>query len=326
MYKFDLAQLVNTLSIQTESYKSKAMERYIKRFVAKLGLSHSVDSYGNIYVTKTTTQPDFYPTMVCHIDTVHEINNDSIVKRQGDWLYSIDTITCQRTGIGGDDKVGVFITLACLQHLPDFKAVFFKDEEVGCVGSSRADYSFFDDSSLVLECDRRGMGDFVTSISGVKLADNNLLDDIDTLLAIYKRKPCSGGMTDVQKIAQNTDIQCANVNCGYYAPHTDDEIVSIEDVIQTMNFCFDVFDATHGKQYTMKREAYTYNGNRYNKYYDWYDDYLWDADYDYDPAKDVDKPATITSCTHCDGSQLFIDNKSNTSYCYDCNAYLSQTL
>lgn len=325
MYNFDLSQLVNTLSIQTESYNSKAMERYIKRFVAKLGLNHSVDSYGNIYVTKTTTQPDFYPTMVCHIDTVHDINNDSIVKRQGDWLYSIDTITCKRTGIGGDDKVGVFITLACLQHFPDFKAVFFKDEEVGCVGSSHANFSFFDDSTLVLECDRRGMGDFVTSISGIKLADNALLDDIDSLLSIYKRKPCSGGMTDVQKIAQNTSIQCANVNCGYYAPHTDDEIVSIEDVIQTMNFCFDVFDATQGTQYTMERKAYPKYMNPHYRdyYYDWYNDYLIN---DLPEVDDNDEPATINACSKCDGSQLYIDNKSKTSYCYDCNAYLTQAL
>lgn len=279
MSAFNLTELINTLSIQTYSYESERMERYIIKQLKKKGLEHTRDAYGNIYVTKG--EASLYPTMVCHIDTVHKVNLNSIVRRHQDTLYSIDKTTYERTGIGGDDKVGVYITLACLDYLPNFKAVFFKDEEVGCVGSSQADFSFFDNSTIVLECDRKGMGDFVTEISGVDLSNKELLTDIEDVLDTYGRKPKSGGITDVKEIALKNKVQVANINCGYYNPHTDDEYVNIVDVADTLNFCLDVFDVTMHKRYEMElKDRYSYNyggyagyGGSRSYYNDWYGGY-----------------------------------------------------
>lgn len=105
------------------------MEKYLRKHLRKHNLPFTTDSYGNIYVTKGDAEN--YPTIVSHIDTVHAINHNSIVKRHKNVLYSIDTTTFERTGIGGDDKVGVYICLSMLHNLPACKAVFFKDEEVG---------------------------------------------------------------------------------------------------------------------------------------------------------------------------------------------------
>jgi hypothetical protein len=46
------------------------------------------------------------------------------------------------TGIGGDDKCGVFACLTLLKELPYVKAAFFVSEETGCHGSLKADPRF----------------------------------------------------------------------------------------------------------------------------------------------------------------------------------------
>ena len=244
-----------------------------------------------------------YPTIVCHIDTVHDINLYSIVRRHGDILYSIDAKTYQRTGIGGDDKVGVWIALQCLHALPHCKAVFFKDEEVGCVGSSKADFSFFDDSTIVLECDRQKMGDFVTSISGTTLCDDKLLDLIEPLLTKYGRSACSGGLTDVLQIANNTLVQTANINCGYYFPHTDNEVVSIEDANETWLRLGGIRHRYLPRTQVDKREnKYNYAYSRSNKYYTSAYDTYWDDWNGYPTTKSNTKtkdvePKYIQACT-----------------------------
>lgn len=320
---FNLTDLINVLSIQTTSYQTERMEKFLMRRLSKMtNVTIDKDSYGNIYATKTPTSnvSPYYPTIVSHIDTVHDINMDSIVRRHNDILYSIDSKNYQRTGIGGDDKVGVYIALACLDNLPQCKAVFFKDEEVGCVGSSKADHTFFDDSTIVLECDRKGMGDFVTSISGTDLCDELLLDDIVDVLKLYGRVQCTGGLTDVLEIAYSNDVQVANVNCGYYNPHTDDEIVSISDVELTLLFVLDVFDMTSHKRYTMKRVPKTYGYGRHTKwdYDDWYGFY---DEQQPDSKKNVE-PEHITVChSGCGNDQIVYDPYSDGYYCYNCNEY-----
>lgn len=317
---FDINLLTNTLGIQTTSYNSFYMERYLRKFFRKNNIAYDTDNYGNIYAIKGSPKNgEFYPTMVCHIDTVHDINMDSIVKSQGDLLYSIDKTNCQRTGIGGDDKVGVFITLSLLLHMPVFKAVFFKDEEVGCVGSSSADHTYFDDSSIVLQCDRKGMGDFVSSIYGVQLCNKELLNDIDSLLTQYSRKSVTGGLTDVKSIASANDVQCANVNCGYYDPHTDDEYVSISDVESTLYFCHDVLRSTQSKRYTMKRAP--------EKKYD-----ISTNDWSYTPYGSTMKsyPVTAqektahTTCPICQSTDTDVDFYNDDHYCFTCDKYFDE--
>lgn len=303
--------LVNTMSIQTESYNSVFMERYIKKHLKKNNIDFECDQYGNIYATKG--KASLYPTMVCHVDTVHDINMNSVVKRHKDILYSIDSKTFQRTGIGGDDKVGVFITLSCLEYFDNFKAVFFKDEEVGCVGSSHADFSFFDDSTIVLQCDRKGMGDFVSEIYGIDLCDEQLLSRIEDVLDEYNRKPVSGGLTDVKQIALNNNVQVANVNCGYYSPHTDDEYISISDVHDTLNFCIEVFISTMFNRITMERKPYEpimYTSSHVNSYYYGYEDEWY---------SNTNTPKSV--CNKCKSIDTDYDPYMNQTYCYTCDEY-----
>ena len=264
-------KLMKLVTIQSESYNTTLMQRQILKIVQSIGgCIISRDKYGNIYVTKG--ESDTYPTMVCHIDTVHDIQKGKIIAGNIDGnIVAFNATTMEQVGTGGDDKVGIHITLELLKKHSVMKAVFFLDEEVGCIGSAAADFSFFDDSRYVLECDRRGYGDFVNEISGVQLTNKQFENDIKDILFNYDYSLSSGGMTDVQEISLNTKAVCANMSCGYYLPHTDQEYINIQDVILTFEMCDDIFTRVK-KQYTVEGvRKKSWHTSYMSKYYDAYD-------------------------------------------------------
>jgi hypothetical protein len=318
------------------------MAKFITKTLQKDGLGYTRDKYGNIYVTKGDA--NLYPTMVCHIDTVHDINDNVRIVRTGDKMFAIDSTNCHRIGIGGDDKVGIYITLCCLRKFDNFKAVFFLDEEVGCVGSSNADFSFFDDSTLVLECDRRGYGDFVTNISGTKLSDDTLINDIQKILDDYKFVTCNGGITDVGEIAENHDIQVANMSCGYYEPHSNNEYIVISEVEKVKSMCMKILSATQLKQYTMDKDSRV----TYNAYHDYDSGYgfnygvgnynrhvygAWTqpsdhngqgtAYYDEGYVGEEGYVKVHQKCNECSNNSMLYDEYEDAFWCQNCGHYIS---
>jgi len=306
--------LQSLMSVQSVSYNTGRMQLFIENSLKLQGLAYTKDQYGNIYVKKGEAK--LYPTMVCHIDTVHDINDNMEVHISGDKMFAIDRVTMERLGIGGDDKVGIWITLQMLEEYKNFKAVFFLDEEVGCVGSSKANFDFFNDSTIVLECDRRGNTDFVNDISGTVMYGEELQAVLKPILHEYGYKETYGGLTDVLKIAQNNDVCCANMSCGYYDPHSDNEYISIAEVYNTMEMCMDIFDATFDKRYTVDRKSIkTYN--HYQHYYDGYYDHFYDDEVISEVTTDIDydKP---TQCPKCNQISMYYDQWDTVKYCIEC--------
>lgn len=291
-----------------------------------MNLKHKTDSYGNIYVTKGKAK--LYPTMVCHIDTVHKINMNVEVIKIKNKLIAIDTNNMERYGIGGDDKVGIFITLQLLEKFDNFKAVFFKDEEHGCIGSSQADFKFFNDSTCVLQCDRKGISDFVNNISGTKLFDDKFQKTIQRILDKHLRKVVHGGVTDVGEIADNNNVMVANMSCGYYDPHSDNEYIIIDDVYDTLKMCEQILNVTSNKRWEIERPKYNYgNYNKgYSKRYDFDDWYDYDEEpINYEkPNNVVDKHGDIFDykCDKCGHDHLLYDETCHDIYCYTCNDYV----
>ena len=318
-------RLKKLLAIQSKTYQTQRMSRYICDELNRLNLPHTKDKYGNIYCAKGYAK--YYPCMVCHIDTVHEIAKSPRIFEHEDIMVAFDMKTKQQIGTGGDDKVGIFITLEMLRHYNNFKAVFFLDEECGCVGSSHAQLSFFKDCTTVLECDRRGYNDFVNSISGTKLFNDKYYNVIKPILKKYNRTVCNGGITDVGEILPKLPIMGANMSCGYYNPHSDTEYIHVSEVEQTRLLCIDIFDkikkpikwgnneSRHNynrfnfSNYQPKKINAT-NVNRWNYYTD---DFTTDA-FDEDEA----------TCPTCgkDCVQEY-DETVNEFWCYSCQEYVS---
>lgn len=170
------------------------------------------------------------------LDTVHDICEDLFAIKIGQNITGFNRYSMEQTGIGGDDKVGIFIALECLNFFEHIKVAFFRDEESGCEGSYEADTAFFEDTNFVLQCDRQGCEDFITEIGGVKLSSRDFQSDIAHILKKYGYSFSRGLMTDVMALKELL-ITCsmANISCGYYSPHTDHEYVNLIDVENCLN-------------------------------------------------------------------------------------------
>jgi len=228
--------LNEVLTIQSHSGREWRMFAFIIRQLKKQGVYYTTDEVGNIYAQKGGG--DSFPCVVAHMDTVHPIVEDLSIISVGDKLTGFNRITMQQTGIGGDDKVGVYIALKCLQKYDCIKVAFFVDEERGCIGSGVADVSFFADCRFILQADRRGSTDFVHTAAGVALSSKKFRKAVGKYLSMYGYKFTTGLMTDVMALKQGgVAVSMANVSCGYHRPHSDDEWVSVSQV----ETCLDLF-------------------------------------------------------------------------------------
>jgi len=265
--------LLEVLKVQSETYKCDKMIDFVLEKLFELGCSMDYDESGNIYAIKGSA--DTYPCMVAHLDTVHKIvpDNEYTVISDDEYAFAYNPIKREMTGVGGDDKVGIYIALQMMRDLDHCKAAFFVDEEVGCLGSSEADMEFFKDVRFALQCDRKGNSDFVYNIMGVSLYTEQFSNDIAPILEAHGYSENMGGLTDVYQLADNGIGVCvANMSCGYYNPHCDDEMISLKDVencrrmvYEIMYKCTDVYECNHeiGRSYSWWKDGG--NGIAYGK-------------------------------------------------------------
>jgi hypothetical protein len=318
-------KLIEVLSIQSESYNQYRMFAYIVRELKRLGCTYYSHN-GNLYATKGIA--DKYPCVVSHMDTVHDIGEDLTVLDIDGVLTGFNRFTMTQSGIGGDDKVGVFVCLQALASNDNIKAAFFRDEEVGCDGSYQADKDFFTDCRFVLQCDRRGNSDFVVNASGYELSNDLFQGDVLPIITKYGYSFSQGAMTDVMAL-KSLGIPCsvANMSCGYYNPHMDNEYVIIDDVFNTLDMVLDIIHELCDKNYDFvsipKHKPIGFSNHSYNSYKSpsikpaaYWDD--WYETYDYNKSFGI----TDTFCEGCGVTHNVDDLKLaadvNAMVCKDC--------
>lgn len=239
----DYQLLKDILSIPTKTYKEDLMINFLVDYLTKNGYSFFLDGMRNIYVTKQTDENvEFFPCVVAHTDTVHQINvinireeelpNDSGENKFALKGYDNDG---RPSGIGGDDKCGVFTCLELLKELPNLKVAFFVSEETGCHGSKQADEEFFSNVGYAIQFDAPGNWMVSEFCMGVQLFSRDskffkICDEVLTNTFNPDRKYQSHPYTDVYALKQKFDFSCINFAIGYYNYHTANEYVIVEDV------------------------------------------------------------------------------------------------
>jgi putative aminopeptidase FrvX len=161
------------------------------------------------------------------------------------------------TGIGGDDKCGVYVCLELLKQLPNVKAAFFVSEETGCHGSKKADKDFFSNVGYVMQFDAPGNWMVSEYCMGVKLFDkgSDFFDKCDKVLTEgfnSRNKYQSHPYTDVYALKQLFDFSCINFAVGYYNYHTEHEYVIVDDVYNTLDIAKKMISELGTKKYTKK--------------------------------------------------------------------------
>ena len=248
----NLQKFKELLSVSSKTYQEEDMVEYICDELEKIhGVTFYRDNMMNIYATKGTLEEgEFYPMFIAHTDTVHNKIDKIVVKEEKlkrpytfgknfhdnlvDVLKAYD-VNDLPTGIGGDDKCGIFICLELLKQLDKVKIGLFVSEETGCHGSSKCDVSFLEDVGYITQYDAPGNHLITEICSGVRLFEREsefFEKSISVIESAFGNEMLiqSHPYTDVSQLKKKIDVSCINMSCGYYNMHTKEEFISIDDV------------------------------------------------------------------------------------------------
>ena len=176
------------------------------------------------------------------MDTVHRSHIEYIINKERLDIVEDDgkltarhPNTDKQTGIGGDDKCGVYVCLEMFNKFDVLKGAFFVEEEIGMLGSRQADDNFFSNVGYAIQFDAPSDNWISEVCSGVKLFDQEFKEEItQTLNESGYTKFSIDPFTDVNQLATKYDFNCLNLGCGYYRQHTDSEYVVIEEVSNSL--------------------------------------------------------------------------------------------
>ena len=162
--------------------------------------------------------------LVSHTDTVW---GDSKIKisQDGPVLSS----SCDKTGIGADDRAGI----AALWALKDtgHSILIVPEEETGCKGSGYVSdhYKLFFDEQYAIQFDRRGGSDLVFYDCGNVDFENYLLEhytQYDTAM---------GSFSDICTLCPALGIAGVNISIGFRNEHTSRETLNLDEWFRTVN-------------------------------------------------------------------------------------------
>lgn len=261
----------------SKSKEQIVFRKWLRNYVEKNipNTTTKVDSYGNLYVTKGT-DAEVVNCVVAHLDINQKVRHNVKVVQVNDIIFGFDTMTGRQCGVGHDDKAGVYFALQALQKYDNLKVFFPLDEEVGCIGTSKADLSFFHNVGFMVQLDRNGYGDISEYTNSIDVVTEETKSELAHILDEYNYDWEYCVYTDVGELVDALGIQGVNISCGYKNEHSDEEILRISWYENAELFAFALLEQTEGKVYKID-VSLQYN-NYYNKSYgarDYggYDDY-----------------------------------------------------
>lgn len=276
----NLEKFKELLSVPSKTYKEELMVNYLLGELKVDGIKVESDEHKNIYITKgVLSEGEFYPMFVAHTDTVHEIIpkiNVELVevvrpttfgKSFGDQsVYALKAYDNNGlpTGIGGDDKCGIFVCLNLLEKLEKVKIGLFVSEETGCHGSSKCNEEFLKDVGYICQYDAPGDHLITEVCSGVRLFEKDGEFISLAYTAIKDAFGCdmtlgSHPYTDVMQLKKKSDVSCINMSCGYYNMHSVNEFVCISDIERAIQAGLNMVSSLGLKKYEFKYEPINYD-------------------------------------------------------------------
>jgi len=266
----NLELLKQVLSIPTHTYEEEQMVQFIVDWCKQNNIEYYVDEHLNVYATKQTGEisEDFmFPCVISHTDTVHKIDTINVyeeMRRNSDGELSLSLKAYNDegnpTGIGGDDKCGVFACIELLKELPNLKAAFFVSEETGCHGSRYADKSFFSNVGYAIQFDGPENWMITETCFGTRLFDRNgeFFEKCDKIINENmndKRKYMTHPYTDVYALKSLFNFSCINISIGYYDYHTKNEYVVVEDTFNGIEIGKKMIETLGYKKYEYSQQS-----------------------------------------------------------------------
>lgn len=266
--------LKDVLSVPTKTYKEELMVKFICEWLTENNIPFYKDEHNNVYATKSETEvgEDFYfPCVISHTDTVHHIDTINVVE---EYLFNAqqqEKLSLKAynddgdpTGIGGDDKCGVYACLELLKELPHVKAAFFVAEETGCHGSKKADPEFFKNVGYAIQFDAPENWMITEFCMGNPLFERDseffdvcgkIINESYTSDVRLMKHP----YTDVYALKNKFDFSCINISIGYYRYHTPNEYVVVEDVYNGIDVGKKMIEGLGYEKYQFKNKKQSYD-------------------------------------------------------------------
>lgn len=261
MNKKTLNKLKNLLAIPTYTWQEERLRNYIIDMVSKQSnIIIDVDEVGNLYLTKGKSK--VYPCLVAHLDSVHPIQEYSVVEEYQLNAQDEDKLSLvaydnegQRCGIGGDDKAGVFICLELLEKFENIKVFLPVAEETGCHGTRKANKHFFKDVGYAIQFDSTENNTMSRTLMGVPLykESSDFINKCEEIILEHGiDKWLHHPYTDTMVLKERFNFSCLNFAAGYYGWHSNHEYVVIEDVENAINLGEKVIKSLGNKMYKFK--------------------------------------------------------------------------
>lgn len=200
-------------------------------------LNFEFDHYGNLFITKNTTNPDNYICIIAHTDAVQRYTTKRKICISGDFIFGIYK-DGNKAGLAADDANGIFVALKLLKEIDNIKVLFTVEEESGGIGAQEASMNtdFWENVMFLLQADRRGSSDLITHTNGIDSANREFVEVIKPISKKYGYKENRGTFTDVGILAEELKLSGVNISCGYYNEHTDNEYTNYKELLNCYNY------------------------------------------------------------------------------------------
>lgn len=198
------------------------------------------------------------PLFSAHMDMVntenYKLKHDEYRVDKEQAVFTIDDKACirlyrdkektQQTSLGADDKNGIWVILTLLQMGKEINFAFCHSEETGGTGSQQV-ISDKEIAELITTCsfgiviDRRNAHDIIGYSNEYCLALDDKLESFAKEHG-FGFKCASGSVSDADRFSKL--IECVNLSCGYYDPHTSKEYTNLNELWNTLIFCVCILD------------------------------------------------------------------------------------
>ena len=205
----------------------------IVKLAEKLGYEPYQDAHGNIVVDNLGSSAQSRVMFTSHTDSIHRsaTHTTQKLKRDGDTITVDLTKTPESTCLGADDATGNYIMLRLLQAGVKGVYVFFRDEEIGGLGSSYFATNpmvkpLIDQMTHCISFDRMGYDSIITHQACGRCASDMFADELgkrikeaDSTGTLDLYADPTGSFTDSANFADLIS-ECSNISVGYFKQHT----------------------------------------------------------------------------------------------------------
>ena len=219
--------------IHSPSKGEMVLSTFIQNYLTHKGVEFNIDHLGQIYSLNNHNSP----LISAHLDQVQTVPCEEVQKVAGGSVWR------SKTGLGADDKNGIWICLQLIDLFPDINFLFTTQEEIGSMGLKSLLLSTDIQESLeeipyALIFDRRGAGDIIGKQNGY--CTGEFEEDVSEIGKEYGFYPCFGVYSDCDVL--NEYMSCVNLSCGFFEAHSKEEYTVIPILKNTLEFAVDILN------------------------------------------------------------------------------------